>query len=418
MEQNLYKDLFEIGISGSIQKLAARAYELWGNPISVIDVQYNILCMHPRHSIEDGTWDQISSNKKVPDTMIMEFISGRYLEESSKVDKAVLVNWGIAEKTPRMVCRIAINGTIQGFLSVVLLEDFVWTDQDSAYLELFARAAGQVLQRSSNASYDTRALQPAFFSALLDKTIHSQGALHKWMQSLLFTPKKYFWVAAFSPLLSSSVFTLHFEYVFKQLKRQFEDCLSTCENNCIYLLLNLDNDEDINSRITPAELGFYLTNGFGVGLSRPFENILQTAVFREQADRALYLGSARKEIAAPRIFCYERFVTDDLVSCIHRSFAAESLRNPDIEALREYDRRYKTEYCLTLQCFVCSFMNHAHCVEKLRIHRNTLLYRLNKIESITNIRFSDPDACFHLLVNFKVEEWAKEGNISAISRRE
>ncbi|WRS28708.1 helix-turn-helix domain-containing protein [Oscillospiraceae bacterium MB08-C2-2] len=402
--KNLYKDLFEIGISGSIQKLTARAYKLWGNPISVIDVQYNILCMLPHHTIEEGTWDQISATKKVSDSLIMDFIASRYLEESSKIDKAVLINWGVAKETPRMVCRIATNGAIQGFISVVLQDESAWTEEDSTYLEMFARAAGLVLQRSTNISYDTQALQPVFFSALLDKTISSQETLQRWMRSLSYSPKKYFWVAAFSPILSTSVFTLHFEYVFKQVKKQFSDCFSTCEKDCIYLLFNMDHLHDIEGRTTPAELAFYLENGFGVGLSHPFKNILQTLAFKEQADSALRLGFAKKEGSSQKIFRYEQFATDDLMSCICQNFLPESLGHPAIEILREYDLQNKTEYCLTLKYFVVSFLNHAYCVEKLRIHRNTLLYRLNKIESMANIDLSDPDTCFNLLMNFKVDE--------------
>lgn len=402
--EDLYKFLFEISISGSIHKLAAKAYELWQNPISIIDVQYNILSMLPQYSIEEGTWDKIRINKKVPDTMLMHFIEGRYLEESSKTDKAILVNWGIAEKTPRMVCRISTGGAIQGFISLVLQEPGAWTEKDSELLEMFARAAGLILQRSVNVAYDTYALQPAFFSALLDRTIDSQEVLQKWMMSLSFFPKEYFWMTVFSPLLSTETFMLHFEYVYKHIKKHFSGCFSACEKDRIYVLFNSDHLKDMENHIAQNKFDFYLKNRFGIGISRPYHNILLTSVFKKQADRAFQLGASQKEHLPQRIFRYEQFVSDDLAACVCENFPYENLRHPAISALKEYDSLYKTEYCFTLKCFISSFLNHSYCLEKLRIHRNTLLYRLNKIEQIADIDLSDPDTCFNLLMNFKTEE--------------
>ena len=400
----LYKELFQISVSGTIQKIASKAYEIWQCPVSIIDVQYNILCMLPHGSIADNTWDKINVRKKVPENLLTQFIEGRYLEESSKTSKAVLVNWGIAEGTPRVVCRICADDRIKGFISIVLQDSISWAEEDNLRLELLAQAAGLLLFKSPNFTYDTNVLQSAFYTSLLDNVINSREMLQKWIISLSLAPKEFFWVLCFTSSLKTTSFTAHFEYVYKHIKKQFSGFLSTCKNDRIYVLLNSDHIDDARRRISNGEFDFYADNGFAIGFSRAYTDIMQTPIFKDQADSCLRLGMENPVPSFGSIFRYKDFVINNIVSCICQNIPQENFLHPATHILKEYDLHHKTEYYLTLKHYTVSFFNNAYTIEKLRIHRNTLLYRLNQIQTITGIDLSDHDTCLNLLINFKAEE--------------
>lgn len=58
------------------------------------------------------------------------------------------------------------------------------------------------------------------------------------------------------------------------------------------------------------------------------------------------------------------------------------------EALVEYDRKHGTRLVPTLRQFVASAGNVAACAGALRIHPNTLRYRLKRIAQIAGLERS------------------------------
>ena len=74
--------------------------------------------------------------------------------------------------------------------------------------------------------------------------------------------------------------------------------------------------------------------------------------------------------------------------------------HPAIETLRVYDRQNGTEYLKTLNVYITSMCRHSATIKKLHIHRNTLLYRLKKIEELTGNSLEDERFCALLLCNF------------------
>ena len=69
--------------------------------------------------------------------------------------------------------------------------------------------------------------------------------------------------------------------------------------------------------------------------------------------------------------------------------------SPVITTIMDYDARHSTDFLDTLKAYILQ-----KTAELLHIHRNTLLYRINKIEELTNSSLEDYETMMHLMISF------------------
>ncbi len=117
-----------------------------------------------------------------------------------------------------------------------------------------------------------------------------------------------------------------------------------------------------------------------------------------QAERALEVG--RRYIPAENMYSYRDFVLENMMSYVRESIDPLNYLHPSIEILRLYDQKNGTAYLQTLRIYINSMCNHSKTIAKMHIHRNTLLYRLNKIQELCGISLEDERICALLLCNF------------------
>lgn len=146
--------------------------------------------------------------------------------------------------------------------------------------------------------------------------------------------------------------------------------------------------------------------GLYIGASIPFHNLLDLEIYKYQADRALMLGKHCRP--GRRMHSYQELAWENLLSCIKENVAAENYIHPAIRVLERYDCENNTEYLKTLGTYVTSMCNPARTLEKLHIHRNTLLYRVSKILDLTGLDLNNMKQCALLLNNFYLMDYTFE----------
>jgi DNA-binding PucR family transcriptional regulator len=81
-----------------------------------------------------------------------------------------------------------------------------------------------------------------------------------------------------------------------------------------------------------------------------------------------------------QLIFYEEVFLEHLAALINDDIP---LYSPAV-LLREYDDENKTDYCLTLFTWLTHERNNVRTAAKLFIHRNTLKYRLERIQEIVS----------------------------------
>jgi purine catabolism regulator len=75
---------------------------------------------------------------------------------------------------------------------------------------------------------------------------------------------------------------------------------------------------------------------------------------------------------------------------------AESFLNEMLGALEAYDRQHHAELLPTLEAYFGASCSPQETAARLHLHRNTVLYRLQRIADISGYRLDDPSARFDL----------------------
>ena len=70
--------------------------------------------------------------------------------------------------------------------------------------------------------------------------------------------------------------------------------------------------------------------------------------------------------------------------------------------LEAYDTEHQANLVDTLDCWLQQFGNVASTADRLHVHKNTLRYRLRRIEEVSGVALDDPEERFELMLEFRV----------------
>jgi len=100
------------------------------------------------------------------------------------------------------------------------------------------------------------------------------------------------------------------------------------------------------------------------------------------------------------------FIFSYLVRTLSEHEMTAELLHPAVDILTNHDQRNESELLKTLDIYLQQGMNRIATAQDLFIHRNTLKYRLKKIEELTHIDFDDPEEKLYLSLSMKLAIFA------------
>ncbi|HET9125991.1 MAG TPA: helix-turn-helix domain-containing protein [Solirubrobacteraceae bacterium] len=72
--------------------------------------------------------------------------------------------------------------------------------------------------------------------------------------------------------------------------------------------------------------------------------------------------------------------------------------------LEAYDLEHQSNLVETLDCWLAQFGDVTSAAERLHVHKNTLRYRLRRIEEVGGVTLEDPEQRFELMLEFRVRQ--------------
>jgi sugar diacid utilization regulator len=120
-----------------------------------------------------------------------------------------------------------------------------------------------------------------------------------------------------------------------------------------------------------------------IGVSGTFEDAAETSERVTQAQHALKTG---ERLLPTTLVCqFEELGLYDLVYRVSSDLPISSYEYRPLLVLREYDRVNNTQLLKTLVCYLLMPRDTSLVCERLGIHRNTLYYRLKKIQEVMGV---------------------------------
>lgn len=138
------------------------------------------------------------------------------------------------------------------------------------------------------------------------------------------------------------------------------------------------------------------------GISSICSDLNQFRYYYWQAISAFETGKSKQETFW--CYCFDDYKTSFTIHSALRQFPAEMLCEKKIFLLEEYDKTHTSNLCITLQIYIENERNIARTAEILDIHRSTLLYRIERIEKITELELDNSEVRFSLLLSYHLLE--------------
>lgn len=181
------------------------------------------------------------------------------------------------------------------------------------------------------------------------------------------------------------------------ITQAFKNVICTTFDNCIITLIggmssrNLTKKETIMiENITKILNQVYSVNG----ISNCFSCLEEIPIYYPQAYYTTQLKrkgtTYYKDVTGPA----------SMVMTL-QNVPYETFVHPALEELLAYDEEHNTQYFDTLRIYSLYLHDKEKASSELGIHRNTLLYRLNKIQEIFDLPFEEPETALYLVNSFE-----------------
>ena len=146
-------------------------------------------------------------------------------------------------------------------------------------------------------------------------------------------------------------------------------------------------------------------SGMYCGIGHRYNNLIHLRKAYTQAIMALKLGS--KYYPKQHLFFYKDCTMLEAIDVMVNYYddIITEFCHPSLLYLKSYDETHNTDYFNTLFAHVRNLNNQQSAALELGIHRNSLSYRLDKIEEMLKISTSDIQTCYHLYISFLIMDY-------------
>lgn len=381
-----------IAAGASLQEVIDLAFQRFGIPLIVVDVSYQMLVCSGREGFVDLGWQLLLERGGAPAEHIVNFyIRDGMLEAISGADGAILVDWGICRAYPQTSGPIYVGGNLEGFVSVLFMDKVSLT---SALIlnKLLCRLCA-ILMRAGG--FPLKATKNPVFEMLAQKifdTVHFQKAPD---------PADYRPYVDVAPGYVMAVIAQKVEHggILAHVKgRVLSVCsgvLYAIREDRLYLLFYGLPAGGI-SGIEKNLLKILQDYDMCCGCSQDFGSLEGREAYIEQATLALEAGSRMYPLE--KLFHFGELYADCLLLEAADKWQEKNILLPEIRLLEEFDKHNGADYLETLRVYLYERNDLNRAAARLHLHRNTLTYRLRKIEELIGSGFHEADGAWRLQI--------------------
>lgn len=395
--EKAYEQMFLALEKGGFYSIAEAAYRLIKMPIIIVNAELKKLAQYPNKTIGDPIWDKYFNEHEMTAQMTWQLLEDSIIKDSESSEMPVWLDRSLVEDIPRLVGNIKIDGVIEGYVGV-LFPGREYSDIHVKLTKLVCQTVAIEMQKDFHHRSSRNALIMAFISDLFRGKIKTQKQFARWTESLKLALVPRFCVVVTAGDREKT--TLH--YVKNIVDKTEPTMYAAVIEDKLYVLVTKLKDkitprEFLNTRVKQVD---YLLSMYKLesGVSDIFDNLSSIEIYKYQAEQALNVG--RSSRPRDNIFVYNDIVLENIMSSIREHIDSHNYIHPAIEILRVHDQKNGTEYLKTLKIYITAMCRHHVTIKRLHIHRNTLLYRLKKIEELTETSLEDERFCALLLCNF------------------
>lgn len=399
------RQLMEIAIAGdSLDELTSELGELSGRAVLVERRDGGVIAFRPDpdRKVDD---DLVQRTLLQTNTAVHAWL--RSVDTSSAVEPPTRF-WSIDDGWTRIVAPVSGRSGLLGNVSL-LVPSGSESAEDSTYASRAATASAVALSREQAAASVRREVELNVLDEMLDGALHSEISLSQQAQRLGHDLKQDFCTlnARVDPAQSGparsrdgrwSVLEDGIRAAQRALRKNILWRVRNTSAEVVWPMADAGNPIDFATQIHASLHSALETHGFSevvsIGIGRPAHGIQGIRQSHQEARQALTLG--RRLHGAGHITDFDTLGIYRLILAAEHLPELRAFEQETLGTLIEYDRVHRSNLTKTMEAFFAANCSPKETASILDVHRNTVLYRLERVADVTGLDLDDPDTRLRL----------------------
>lgn len=393
--------------AGDVFALANAIASLVDAPVIIEDPQLRVIAYSGRQEEADAARTETILGRRVPDRYMRRLEKLGLLDQLYRREGPLEILPLEAEMKPRLAVPIRAGGELLGFMSTVVSPSLS-PDKEQAFVEAAKLVALHLLrQRLGNEA--KHRLQTDLTAAMLE----GRPAAHDAAVRLGLLGDGYrvmaAWVDAEGEVADVEALRNRlWDALAVHLSIFHVQAATTLLGEVIYAVVMTSTDPNYGRKETVRTATEFVTRSASrfpfrtvVGIGGHVESLRDVPRSRFEADQTLQV--LRENPSSVSVAEAQDVRTQSLLLRLREMTEEDQLlRASPLVKLRHWDERRGTNYLQTLRVYLDAFGDVQSCTRLLKIHPNTLRYRLRRIEEMTGLRLDNSEERLGVMLELRL----------------
>ncbi len=396
----LFSDsLFQIlTAGGSIQEMTERAFRAMQNPVFVFDAGFNLVGVGP----EAGAPYLDDYSRRIIENQGFSFEDFQMVSRDRNLHRRVLrarepvEEYNKALGYSQLLCSVDPDRDL-GHI-VVNAVNHPFTEADRSFLQIFRMALLEKYRKDEFIQQNQGSHIEYYLKDLLDGKIVTAKRYRDRMDFFKGEFSYNLYCLVVEVARSSS--TINVSHICHLFSFTFPKAVTLVHNGQIVVLFRMVKSKCLSEQEYAAAEKICVENGLFAGISNRFTKILHFQDYWRQALRAIELGI--ETTASPALFRYQDHSLRHIANVFLQKENANIYCHPALKLLLAWDEEHRTELAETLYVWLTCERNTSMTAQTLKIHRNTMNYRMRQINELIQADFDDYREREYLLLSYEL----------------
>lgn len=398
--EQLYEAIYQILPNENLQELMEVCYEVTGVPILIVDIMYNVYGIAPLHPVGDENRDYLLEHRTYDDERVQLMYNDGFISSVDTNKAPYVIDWGSSEDFPAVQGIAKINGSVEAYVTMHPGKGNV-TDDLLKAMAIIQNICGYFLKSNRFESNSVPHFQKVFISELFSGNIQTEKQLKEWFRDMDCTFSPPYALTAIGAKNSDEKLAL--SMIRRSCQSLLPNQLILIQDNILYILHYKASRKASSIHSYHSSLEKVLDRFHAqAGISQQFDNLLLIKDYKTQALDAIKYG----QILHPetRLHLYQDYILPAILYPRIKEMPSANYMPKALKEMEKYDQENSTEFLTTLKCYVFNLKNTKETSSELHIHRNTLLYRINKIEELFGITLDSAENFLYIMMTFYMQD--------------
>ena len=403
-------ELLETHSEKGLQKLAEKGYEMLNNPVVILNMGFKMLAGCVPEGFKDVFLQELVKNGFLSYESVCALVEEEMRLPNPYAPQLEYVSLCTGNRT--IIRRIYYNGNLVARVVVTL----PGPDAEE-YYSCLATDLAQYVQRyflsTTTSQYMVNSEIAAFVADLIERRLMDREELEHRQRLIPAMTFKYYHTLVVS--FEEREKAIPWNYAISQIEQIFpQSCITVYKNDIIILAKKTSHNAKLEfDREKLMEILRFYDAYMAIGNYSKWLTSLHPIYVQTKA--TVRLGKVFRTNPDERIFYYEEVsiyhAIDLCADAVHNDYHSGNLIylcHPALITIERYDKKYGTDLTETLYLYLNNNCNTAKTAKLMYIHRNTLYYKIKKIEELIGQSLENGLLRERLLFSFHVIEYEEK----------